>query len=77
MDKTHTDYILEGLMYGVEKPILQPIFDVIRDEAIDPKDAQKTKKMSDVVEDENFIWLHEPIVIPKFLVSIARFANPF
>jgi hypothetical protein len=71
VDKTHTDYILEGLMEGHEKSVLFPILSMIK--------GKNNVCNLDYAEqhEEHFLWLHDPIVIPRTLVVLARLINPF
>lgn len=81
MDKTHTDYILEGLMEGSEKFILFPIINIILDRNHNTGSGNGDEKPAYPSyleeEDENMYWLHDPVKIPMFLVQAARFVNPF
>jgi len=61
--KAHTDYIIEDLVEGNEQSVLSPILNVVFEGSSGVTDTRH--------------WLHEPIVISKILVFLARLVNPF
>eukprot|EP01127_Copromyxa_protea_P016628 TRINITY_DN496_c0_g1_i1.p1 TRINITY_DN496_c0_g1~~TRINITY_DN496_c0_g1_i1.p1 ORF type:complete len:346 (-),score=52.31 TRINITY_DN496_c0_g1_i1:75-1112(-) len=71
IDKTHTDYILEGLMEGSEHSILEPILRIVRNHPRDTHSEREDKAGEDTV------WHHESVIVPKIFIRIARLINPF